>query len=192
MCAVERWPEIGTDRLVLRAPVATDAPLIAELANDPVIARNTARLPHPYGLAEAEAFLSAVAAQDPRRNRTFAVEDRQFGLVGVLGFDERRPQQTEVGYWLGRPFWGRGYATEALVGALRWAGGGGGRRARGGGRWAAAAWGRRAVWAGHFDDNNASGQVLIKAGFLYTGEIDVATSLGRSEPARSRRMVWLA
>jgi hypothetical protein len=34
--------------------------------------------------------------------------------------------------------------------------------------------------------------VLIKAGFLYTGEIDVATSLGRSEPARSRRMVWLA
>ncbi|WP_397417891.1 GNAT family N-acetyltransferase [Phenylobacterium sp.] len=177
MCAVERWPEIGTDRLVLRAPVATDAPLIAELANDPVIARNTARLPHPYGLAEAEAFLSAVAAQDPRRNRTFAVEDRQFGLVGVLGFDERRPQQTEVGYWLGRPFWGRGYATEALVGALRWA---------------AAAWGRRAVWAGHFDDNNASGQVLIKAGFLYTGEIDVATSLGRSEPARSRRMVWLA
>jgi RimJ/RimL family protein N-acetyltransferase len=177
MCAVERWPEIGTDRLVLRAPVATDAPLIAELANDPVIARNTARLPHPYGLAEAEAFLSAVAAQDPRRNRTFAVEDRQFGLVGVLGFDERRPQQTEVGYWLGRPFWGRGYATEALVGALRWA---------------AAAWGRRAVWAGHFDDNNASGQVLIKAGFLYTGEIDIATSLGRSEPARSRRMVWLA
>ena len=177
MCAVERWPEIGTDRLVLRAPVATDAPLIAELANDPVIARNTARLPHPYGLAEAEAFLSAVAAQDPRRNRTFAVEDRQFGLVGVLGFDERRPQQTEVGYWLGRPFWGRGYATEALAGALRWA---------------EAAWGRRAVWAGHFDDNDASGQVLIKAGFLYTGEIDVATSLGRSEPARSRRMVWLA
>lgn len=177
MCAVERWPEIGTDRLVLRAPVAADAQLIAELANDPVIARNTARLPHPYGLADAEAFLSAVAAQDPRRNRTFAVEDRKFGLVGVLGFDERRPQQTEVGYWLGRPFWGRGYATEALAGALRWA---------------EAAWGRRAVWAGHFDDNDASGQVLIKAGFLYTGEIDVETSLGRSEPARSRRMVWLA
>jgi len=177
MCAIERWPEIGTDRLVLRAPVIADAPLVAELANDPVIARNTSRLPHPYALADAEAWLGAIAAQDPHRNRSFAVEDRRLGLVGVLGFDERRPRQTEVGYWFGRPFWGRGYATEALAGALRWA---------------EAAWGRRAIWAAHFDDNDASGQVLIKAGFLYTGEIDLAASLGRTEPARSRRMVWLA
>ncbi len=102
MCAIERWPEIGTDRLMLRAPVIADAPLVAELANDPVIARNTSRLPHPYGLADAEAWLGAIASQDPHRNRSFAVEDRRLGLIGVLGFDERRPRQTEVGYWFGR------------------------------------------------------------------------------------------
>ena len=172
MCAIERWPEIGTDRLMLRAPVIADAPLVAELANDPVIARNTSRLPHPYGLADAEAWLGAIASQDPHRNRSFAVEDRRLGLIGVLGFDERRPRQTEVGYWFGRPFWGNGFATEALR------------------SFTARAQTLGDLQAGHFVDNPASGRVLEKGGFAYTGETPRLFSLARGESVRCKRMTF--
>jgi RimJ/RimL family protein N-acetyltransferase len=83
----------------------------------------------------------------------------------------------EVGYWLGRPFWGFGYMTEALSAAMAWAAG---------------PWGRRWMVSGHFDDNPASGRVLIKAGFLPTGEIRWRFSLARGEAAPTRMMVWLA
>ena len=83
----------------------------------------------------------------------------------------------ETGYWIGRPFWGRGFATEALEGALVWAG----KR-----------WKRRALMAGHFADNPVSGRVLEKAGFLYTGETRPRFSLSRGEAVDTRMMVWLA
>jgi RimJ/RimL family protein N-acetyltransferase len=83
----------------------------------------------------------------------------------------------EIGYWLGRPFWGRGYMTEAVDAALLWAGDG---------------WGRRYLLAGHFADNPASGQVLVKAGFLYTGDVVPRFSMARGEEAPTRMMVWLA
>jgi membrane protein DedA with SNARE-associated domain len=83
----------------------------------------------------------------------------------------------QTGYWIGRPFWGRGFATEALEGALVWAG----KR-----------WKRRALLAGHFADNPASGRVLEKAGFLYTGETRKRFSRARGTPVDTRMMVWLA
>ena len=69
---------------------------------------------------------------------------------------------------------GRGLATEALTGALAWA---------------ARDWRRRYVVAGHFADNPASGRVLEKAGFLYTGEVRRGFSKARAGEARTRRMV---
>ena len=174
MCATTSVrPAIGTDRLILRGPVMADAPAIAELANDLSVAGMVARMPYPYRLADAEAFLGREPAPG---SVEFAVEHRQFGLIGMLGFDVRkgRPQ---VGYWLGRPFWGRGYATEALTAALRWA---------------RADWRRNVVWAGHFADNKASGQVLVKAGFLYTGVVEPRHCLARGEAVATRMMVWLA
>ena len=60
-------------------------------------------------------------------------------------------------------------------------------------RWAARERGRRVVMGAHFADNPASGAVLIKAGFLYTGEVERRSSLGRGgEAVDSRMMVWLA
>ena len=82
-----------------------------------------------------------------------------------------------MGYWLGRPYWGQGLATEAASAALVWAGEG---------------WRRRYLMAGHFADNPASGQVLCKTGFLYTGEVVPRHSLARGEAAPTRMMVWLA
>ena len=95
----------------------------------------------------------------------------------MLGFDAADPQRPEVGYWLGRPFWGRGYASEALKAAMTWA---------------RADWGKNALWAGHFADNPASGGVLIKAGFLYTGDVETRHCVARGEDVATRMMVWLA
>jgi RimJ/RimL family protein N-acetyltransferase len=108
----------------------------------------------------------------------FVVEHRAFGVVGLLGFDRKRGSGTEIGYALGRPFWNRGYATEAVRAALRWA---------------KHDWGRKVVVAGHFADNPASGQVLVKAGFLYTGKVEPRACNARGgELVATRLMVWLA
>ena len=83
-----------------------------------------------------------------------------------------------MGYWIGRPYWGQGYATEAAAGAVGWAGADAG----------ASGW----VVAGHFADNPASGRVLEKAGFLYTGVVAPQFSKARGAVAPTRMMVWLA
>ena len=177
MCVIEPSPVVETRRLVLRSPGAQDVPRLAAFANDPAIARMTLRMPHPYGVQDAEAFVLKVAIQDPARARTFLIEHEDHGPVGVIGLFEDADPAPEVGYWIARPFWGRGLATEALQGATLWA---------------SRAWRCRALMAGHFSDNPASGRVLEKAGFLYTGEVRKGFSLARGADAETRRMVWLA
>ena len=176
MVALDLSP-VETERLRLRRPQLSDAPRVAELANDIDIARMTSTMPHPYGLEDAEAFLARVESSDPSRHAEFAIEtEGQF--VGMLGFhpmgEDGRP---EIGYWLGRPHQGRGFATEAVNAALVWA---------------SREWGRRFIMARHFSDNPASGEVLCKAGFLYTGEVTLTPSKARGAAAASRTMVWLA
>jgi RimJ/RimL family protein N-acetyltransferase len=177
MCVIEPSPVIETRRLALRAPGAQDISRLAALANDHDVARMTLRMPHPFGLADAEAFVLQVAAQDPIRARTFLIEHEDQGPIGVIGLFEDKDPAPEVGYWIARPFWGRGYATEALQGATVWA---------------SRAWKRRALMAGHFTDNPASGRVLEKAGFLYTGEVRNDFSRARAAETATRRMGWLA
>ena len=178
MCATIVEPRIGTERLVLRPPQPDDAVYIAELANDPDVARMTTRIPYPYRLADAQAFIARQASVDTLEDQPLLIEHREFGPVGMTGF-HREPgvRLLEIGYWLGRTFRGRGLATEAVAGALGWAGG---------------ALGRRAVLSSHFVDNAASARVLEKAGFLYTGEIKPRFSYGRGGEVATRMMVWLA
>ena len=178
MCVIETSPVVETRRLLLRAPAPQDAPRIAALANDLDIARMTKRMPHPFRMADADAFVLQVAAQDPARANTFVIEHEDLGPVGVIGLFEGEDRVPETGYWIGRDFWGRGFATEALEGAMVWA---------------SKRWKRRALVAGHFADNPASGQVLCNAGFLYTGDVELRPSIARGGRATpTRMMVWLA
>lgn len=170
MCAIEFEPPIATERLRLRKPRKADAARIVELCNDRDVARMTTSMPHPYGQHDAETFLSTL---DHSVAPTFAIEHPRAGAIGMIGFNA----DNEIGYWIGKPFWGEGYATEAAEAALVWAN---------------REWGRRFVKAGHFSDNPASGEVLCKAGFLYTGEVQLRGSTARGEPAPTRMMVWLA
>ena len=184
MCAVFNEARLESRRLLLRPPTLADAGWIADRINDPDIARMTTRVPHPYRVEDALGFLEAVAGANAARERVFVIE-RAAGPVGVIGFHEQATTWSpsgaalspEIGCWLARDAWGEGLATEAVQAALDWA-----RRS----------WGLRAVAAGHFADNPASGRVLEKAGFLYTGEIQHRPSLARGEAAPTRMMVWLA
>ena len=158
---IDRSPVIETRRLSLRAPRAEDAPRVAALCDDYAIPSMTSRMPWPYGLVD----------------NTFVVELEDEGVIGAIGLSTTPGEPLELGYWIGRAYWGRGLATEAAVGLVDWA---------------KYEWRKRMVVAGHFADNAASGQVLCKTGFLYTGEVKMRPSKARGEPTPCRMMVWLA
>lgn len=177
MTSTDLAPEIRTQRLCLRRPEPADARAIAKLASDYAVSSNTTRMPYPYGPQDAHAFIALARGLNPREQNTFVVEHKDAGVIGALGFHRTGPSPAEMGYWLGRPYWGKGLATEAADAALRWA---------------KADWGRRLIVAGHFADNEGSARVLVKTGFLYTGEVQRRFSRARGAEAATRMMVWIA
>jgi RimJ/RimL family protein N-acetyltransferase len=105
-----RIPVLQTERLTLRAPRLADAQAIAALVNDRRIAENTLTIPHPYSLADAQAFLTDANSGDDDITFVITAASR---VVGCCGIARRGEEAPEIGYWLGVAFWGRGYATEA-------------------------------------------------------------------------------
>jgi RimJ/RimL family protein N-acetyltransferase len=108
--------EIETVRLVLRPPALVDGIAMARLANDAGVATMTARMPYPYTIKDAEGF---VREQRLRRREgkelALSVIDKAdgtfMGCVGLVFSDGEA--SAEIGYWIGRPYWCLGYATEA-------------------------------------------------------------------------------
>jgi RimJ/RimL family protein N-acetyltransferase len=105
-------PVLETERLVLRAPRLEDAKTVAALANDRRIAENTARIPHPYKLADAKDWISSGGSKPGEQ--TFLITLATGPIIGACGLDLRDPPHPEIGYWLGVAHWGKGYATEAV------------------------------------------------------------------------------
>lgn len=148
--------ELRTERLVLDSFRMADAGRVAALAGNWEVARMTARIPHPYPEAEARRWIAGLDAS-ARRGDAFVFAVRLGGAaIGAVGLERTGPAAYELGYWIGEPWWGRGFATEAAGRATRFA---------------AEALEARAVDAGYLFDNPASGRVLAKCGFVRTGEI---------------------
>lgn len=104
-------PVLVTERLVLRPPHEDDIPDLVEFANNRRIADMLARMPHPYGEAEARAFIEMTANRSD--GCAYALMLAESGaFVGGAGLDTT-PRGLELGYWVGEPHWGNGYATEA-------------------------------------------------------------------------------
>src|SRR4051812_25808958 len=102
-----------TPRLLLRPGFPEDAPALAAAIADEAIVRNLATAPWPYRMRDAEAFLAK--PRDPLLP-SFLILERTGGaprLVGSCGLGRRPSGAVELGYWIARPFWGRGFATEA-------------------------------------------------------------------------------
>ena len=159
-----------TDRLMLRPGWAEDAPALTRAIADEAIARNLATAPWPYGVAEAEAFLAA--PRDPVLP-SFLITERTDAaplLIGACGFGRRPSGAIELGYWIARRHWNRGFATEAgralveIAHTLRLS----------------------QLEASHFVDNPASGRVLEKLGFSPTGLSTERHSCARNGEATTR------
>jgi RimJ/RimL family protein N-acetyltransferase len=114
-----RIPLIETQRLLLRAPRLEDAPTIARLVNDRRIAENTLRIPHPYGINDAERFITGANASSGET--AFLVTGRDGTVLGACGVAELTKEAPEIGYWIAVTFWRKGYATEAARAVIDYA-----------------------------------------------------------------------
>ena len=112
-------PVLETERLILRAPRLGDVKAVAMLANDRRIAENTARIPFPYRLSDAEAFIDQV--NRPGGEIAFLITLADGTVMGGCGLVAAERQPAELGYWLGLAHWGKGYATEAVRAVIDYA-----------------------------------------------------------------------
>ena len=158
---------IRSERLFLRPAWPEDWPELLTLIADEGIVRNLARAPWPYGPDQARDF--AARPQDPRLPHFFVSNAANGELIGSVGLGRDDDARTELGYWIARPHWGRGYAPEAARAVLR----------------LARTLGHRQLVAGHFVYNPASGRVLAKIGFRPTGKVVPRFSLGRGHEVES-------
>lgn len=110
---------LQTQRLLLRPAQVGDAEPIARYLNDFDVAGNLARVPFPYHLGDARAWLRTRRPDLPIEDTNFSIELPGHGLVGHVGF-HLGGQGPIIGYWLGKPFWGQGIMTEAVVACLGW------------------------------------------------------------------------
>ncbi len=150
---------IATERLVLRPLETRDRARLVKLANNWRVAKNLGTMPYPYTQAAADEWLAKqVELWKSGKSKPLAVtlSGELIGGVGVGVRDDRGDDDWELGYWLGEPYWNRGYASEAAA-ALR--------------DFAFEALKLERIVAGHFTDNHASGRVLTKTWFRYTSEV---------------------
>ena len=150
-------PELITDRLLLRPFTLADAPVAQQLAGDRDIASNTLNIPHPYENGMAEEWISTHQEQfEQGESVIFAITLRNDdGLIGAIGLTiNQRYERAELGYWIGKPYWGNGYCTEAAKAVLHYG---------------FTVLGLHRIYATHMSRNPASGRVMEKIGMKYEG-----------------------
>ncbi|MEM8856486.1 MAG: GNAT family N-acetyltransferase [Pseudomonadota bacterium] len=147
-------PTLATDGVILSPPQAEDGAAIAEAVNDVEVARWVREIPHPYGLEDAQFFLTTIVPAQ----LVWAVRLAGDGeLVGMVGLTPKADETSaELGYWIARPHWGKGYATAAARAALAFG---------------VETVGLSEVVAGYYRGNEASRRILAKLGFVPTGEV---------------------
>lgn len=150
-------PSIETARLILRPFRPTDAQAVQALAGERAIADTTMNIPHPYEDGMAEEWIAGhEVAYKEGTAVTLAMVLRDDGsLIGAIGLTvDRRSNKGELGYWVGKPFWNCGYATEAASALVAFAF----DELR-----------LNRIHAKHFARNPSSGRVMEKVGMLVEG-----------------------
>jgi|HubBroStandDraft_6_1064221.scaffolds.fasta_scaffold721949_1 ribosomal-protein-alanine N-acetyltransferase len=152
-----QFTPLETARLTLRPYTAADIPAFLPLIGAREIAATTLRIPHPYTESYAQEFVE-VAQQDMLSGKSLrvAVIMRDSGLLcGGVGMRlDADHRHAELGYWVGMPYWGNGYATEAASALVRY----GFETLK-----------LHRIFASHFTNNPASGKILKKIGMRYEG-----------------------
>lgn len=151
-----------TERLLLRPIWPEDAPALYDAIADEGIVRNLARAPWPYTIDDAAWFARQEHSWLYPNFMLMLRTDGAPRLIGSCGIAER-DGDTELGYWIARPYWGQGFASEAARAVVH----------------IAKALGHAKLVSGHFIDNPASGRVLRKVGFRPLGRTEMRHSAGR-------------
>lgn len=152
-------PTLTSDRLVLRPFTLADAMEVQRLAGDRDVASTTLRIPHPYKDGMAEEWIGTHADKFAKgEGISLAVTLRDAGaLVGAVGLEIcKEHSRAELGYWIGKPFWGKGYASEAAKALVDY-----GFKVAGLNR----------IYAHHIVRNPASGRVMLKIGMRREGTL---------------------
>jgi [ribosomal protein S5]-alanine N-acetyltransferase len=152
-------PRLKTERLLLRPFTLADAKDVQRLAGDRDIASTTAFIPHPYddGVAEQWIAMHQQRFEEGTWLNLAITCDPEGALVGALGLRfEPEHDRAELGYWIGKPYWGRGYATEAARALVHYG---------------FDTLGLHRIYARHLTRNPASGKVLQKIGMTHEGRL---------------------
>jgi [ribosomal protein S5]-alanine N-acetyltransferase len=152
------FESLETERLILRLFIESDAPRVYELVRVAAVAVTSLNIPHPYPETLAAEWIKSQSDATKRGLYAFAVTQKSDGLlIGCVSLGTtHRHCRAELGYWIGQPFWGRGYATEAVSRVISWA-------------FEMQALNR--IFAQHFAGNLASGRVMQKCGLTYEGTL---------------------
>ena len=167
-----------TERITLRHWLETDAKALYKYASDPEVGPRAGWQPHK---SEEESLeIIRTVFNNPT---TWAIVWNETGeAIGAIGYGPScdcslpaREGEPTVGYWVGKPYWGKGICTEALrlmIAHIR------------------ETTVIRSLISGHFTDNHASGRVMEKCGFVATGEnvFDNSLHLGENRPIRVLRL----
>jgi [ribosomal protein S5]-alanine N-acetyltransferase len=154
---MSRQPELSTERLFLRPFTLDDAPVVQKLAGDFAVAEMTLNIPYPYEDGMAEQWISTHKERNEKGElANFAVTLRDGGdLIGAIGLMiDQRHERAELGYWIGKPYWNKGYCTEAARAVVKF----GFEKLH-----------FHRIHASHFGHNEASGRVMQKIGMSYEG-----------------------
>ena len=162
----------GEARLTLRRLRDADAGPIRDALQDWEVVRNLARVPWPYGIDDARSFIAKTRARwIAGCEYAFAIDDG--ALVGMIGLHDLRAGGAEIGYWLAKRQWGRGYATAAVRTMLEFG---------------FTTLGLDVITAGVVTGNPGSMRVLEKAGFVPAGSMTCATLARGDLPALGYRI----
>jgi RimJ/RimL family protein N-acetyltransferase len=165
---MDKFPELNTDRLVLKEVSFKDIPKIIEYAGNKKVADTTLNIPHPY--EEKDAIFWINTAMQGFRNKTqftFGIRlESTSDFIGGIGLKvNSRFNHAEVGYWIAETFWNKGYATEAVKAILQFG---------------FQDLNLHKIYAKHLLENPASGKVMIKNGMIKEGELKDHTKKGDS------------
>ncbi len=151
-------PVLETERLILRPFALSDAKEVQRLAGDFAIADTTLNIPHPYPDGAAEEFFSTHPAKFEKGDGVvFAITLKTDGrLLGGIGLYDvaKRHRRAALGYWIAKPFWNLGYATEAGKAVVEFG---------------FEQWSLHKIEANYFSRNPASGRVMEKIGLVQEG-----------------------
>jgi len=153
----EVFPILNTKRLVLREQDECHIPQMVTLANTEDVAKMLSSMPYPYTRKDAKAWIKKARQEYMQKVLiSFAITDKEIqkymGTVDMMLSPEHN--HATLAYWLGRPYWGKGFMSESVVAVIHYG---------------FDVLGLRRIASHHFHTNPASGRVMEKAGMKREG-----------------------